>query len=131
EEEQRVLDDRTADVEAAGPVLRIVAVLVAMRVAGQPAGLADQLVGIAVRVVRRAVEFVGAGLGHGVDIGADRVADHVVVGGGDVVLGDRLRRDRRFLIRQAVGVQAERVTLAYAVDGDVVVTVVLAVGRDR
>ena len=131
EEEQLVLDDRAADVEAVGGVLLVALVVVARIVAGQPAGVADQVAGVAVGVVHRAMELVGAGLGHRVDVGANHVGRGVVVGGGDVVFGDRLGRDRRLLVGQAVCVQAERIALGHAVDGDVVVAVVHAGGGDR
>src|SRR6185312_1669456 len=127
-EEQLVLHDRAADVEAAGPVFPVAMVVVAVIAAGQPAGIADQLARVAIGVIHRAVELVGARLGHRIDVGADRVGNDVEVGGGDVVFGDRLRRDRCLLIRQAIGVEAERIALGHAIDADVVVAVVHAVG---
>ena len=131
EEEQLVLDDRAADGEAAGPVVGIALVLVAGVAAGQPAGIANQLACIAIYVIHRTVELVGTRLGHGVDVGADSVGGDIEVGGGDVVLGDGVRRNRGLLVGQAVGVEAERITLADAIDADVVVAVVHAVGGDR
>ena len=72
------------------------------------------------------MEFVGARLGHGVDVGADAVLGHVVIADLDVVGGDGVGRDRRTGIGHAVAVEAERVVLAQAVHGDVVVAVVQA-----
>ena len=131
EEEQLVLDDRPAHGDAAGPVALVAGVVVTAVAAVQPAGVADHLVGIAIGVVHRAVELVGARLGDRIDVGTDRVGGDVEIGGGDVVLADRVDRNRRTLVRQAIGVQAVGVALGNAVDADVVEAVRQAGHRDR
>ena len=130
EEEQLVLDDRTAQGHALGGVDAVALVVVVRVVAVQIAGVAHKVAGVAICVIDRAVEIIGARLGHRVDAGAHAVGGGVEIRGGDVVFGDGVGRDRRALVRQAVGVEAKRVALRHTVHADVVVTRVLAVGGD-
>ena len=125
EEEQRVLDDRPTDSEAAGVLAGITVPFVAGGI------LANHLVGILIRVIRAAVKFVGAALGNRIHRCANATASgHVVVSYRDVVFLDRVRRDRRALGRQAVVVQTKRVARVDRVDGDRVVAEVLARRRE-
>ena len=125
EEEQLVLDDRATKGAAVG-------LLVVEAVELDAFELLAHHVLVAIGVIDASVELVGARLGHRVDHGAGTTGDGgVVVGQVDVDRLDRVHRHRLALGRQVVGLQAERVAGADAVDADGVVAGVLAAGRDR
>ncbi len=132
EEEQRVLDDRTADGEARRPFTLPAVVRLLDAAAGQGDLAHEIVVGGAVGVIDRAVEIVGTALRHRVDVGADAAArGHVEVRGGELVRIDDVRGNRRTDAEQAVRGEAERVAGVDLVDGDAVVAEILAVRRDR
>ena len=125
EEEQAVLDDRATQGEAVGLFLVEAVEVDATQLVAHPVTVADGVVGAA-------VELVGARLGHGVDHRAGATGDGgVVVGQVDLDFLDRVHGDRLALGRHVVGLEAERVGVADAVDADDVEARVLATGRDR
>ncbi len=125
EEEQPILEQRTAEGHAVGFFVLEAVELDAAQFLAHPVLVAE-------RVIRGAVEFIGTRLRHRVDDRAGAAGDRgVVIGQIDVDRLDGVDRDRLALGRQVVGLQAEWIGSADAVDADRVVARVLAAGGNR
>ncbi len=129
EEEQRVLDDRAADVETGSPIALPAGERLLDRTADGRDLAHEIFICSAVAVIHRAVEIIGAALADRIDVGANATtrAD-VEVGRCQLIGFDSFLRNRAAQARKAVGLETERIAGVDLVDRDAVIAEVLAVG---